>query len=453
MKRLALLACYCAAAAALVFPRNLLPQVEEKLLPCTVSLRQEVFVETIKNPVIQDDTLTSGEVAKRTTDILAVGSGTFISRSGLILTNFHVWQFETRLQYDKLNNVVYRIKPATNDMLVYMLDASNMFKEPKKRYVAELIAADEDQDIVVLRCSLDASTGQEMARTDLPFMKLGNPFGIPMNAKIDIVGYPGIGGKTVTMTEGKFLGYVGDDDCTIKTDAPVSFGNSGGTAVYQNALFGIPTAVSSSTGGASFGYVVPVTRALGALAEAGLRYGEELPAIDKKWVTSNLNSDLSRDNLFVGGKIISAHTNGGVEDARVWICRSDRTADQIEGLYKEVRKIRTIVSIQKSIRAGRSVEDIAKEMELAADDVRAVAKMDVQDNASADAKAYFDGEFFYSFCDTGKDGFFFTRTRPVPRNRLLTLVVVKDGFRRVERSLNTTDDLYQDLGAIKSYPY
>jgi S1-C subfamily serine protease len=453
MKRLALLTLFFAVNTTFVSPRALLPQVEEKLLPCTVRLRQEVIVETIKNPVIENDTLTGGEVAKRAVDILDMGSGTIISKSGLILTNFHVWQFETRLQYDKPNNVMVRIKAATNDMLVYMLDASNVFKEPKKRYVAELLSADEDQDIVVLRCSLDANTGQEIARTDFSFMKLGNPFGIPMNAKIDIVGYPGIGGKTVTMTEGKFLGYVADDDCTVKTDAPISFGNSGGSAVYQNTLFGIPTAVSARAGGASFGYIVPVTRALGPLVEAGLRYGEELPSIDKKWVTSNLNSDLSRDNLFVGGKIISAQTNAGVEDARVWVYRSDRTAEQVNALYKEVRKIRMIVRIQRSIRAGHSVEDIAKEMELAADDVRAVAKIDVEENASADAKAFFDGEFFYTFCDTGKDGFFFTRDRPVPRNRLLTLVVVKDGFRRVEKPLNTTDDLYQDLGAIKSYPY
>jgi hypothetical protein len=453
MRKLAFLALGIAAVTAFASPRALLPQVEETLLPCTVSLRQEVIVETIKNPVIQNDTLTGGEVAKRTTDILDMGSGTIISKSGLILTNFHVWQFETRLRYDKPNNMVYRIKPATDDLLVYTLDASNIFKEPKKRYVAELLAADEDQDIVLLRCSLDANTGQEITRTDFPFMKLGNPFGIPMNAKIDIVGYPGIGGKTVTMTEGKFLGYVADDDCTVKTDAPISFGNSGGSAVYQSALFGIPTAVSAQAGGASFGYIVPITRALGPLVEASLRYGEELPYFDKKWVTSNLNSDLPRDNLFVGGKIISAQTNDGVEDARVWIYRSDRTAEQVNTLHKEVRKIRTIVSIQKSIRAGRSVEEIAKDMELAADEVQAVAKIDVEENASADAKAFFSGEFFYTFCDTGKDGFFFTRARPVPRNHLLKLVVVRDGFRRVERPLNTTDGLYIDLGAIKSYPY
>jgi S1-C subfamily serine protease len=343
MKKLTLAALI--ALTALFSPLSLLPQVDERLLPNSVSLRQEVVVETIKNPVIEKDTLVGGEVAEREMDIVDMGSGTLISRSGLILTNFHVWQFEPRLQYDKAKNVVHRVRAATEDMLVYMLDPGNVFKEPRKRYVAEIVSGDEDQDIVVMRCTLDANTGQEITAIDVPYMKLGNPFGIPMNARINIVGYPGIGGKTVTMTEGKFLGYVGDDDCTIKTDAPISYGNSGGSAVYQDALFGVPTAVSAKQGGASFGYVVPVTRALGPLIEAKLHYGVDAPAIDKKWIASPMNSDISKDNTYIGGRIISAQTNAGVEDARVWIHRRDRTAEQIDNLYREVRKIRMIVTI------------------------------------------------------------------------------------------------------------
>lgn len=453
MKRQTSLLLLVVVVAILFSPHALLPQADQTLLPCSVSLRQEVVVETIANPVIKDDILQSGDVAKHEMDIVDMGSGTFISKTGLILTNFHVWQFEVRLRYDKPNNVVYRIKAATDDMLVYMLDPSNIFKEPKKKYVAHYLVGDKDKDIVLMRCALDANTGQEISRSDFPFMKLGSPFSIPMNAKIDIIGYPGIGGKTVTMTEGKFLGYVSDDDCTVKTEAPISFGNSGGSAVYQNALFGVPTAVSAARGGASFGYIVPITRALGPLIAAKMRFGEEIPAIDKKWITSDMNSDLSKENIFIGGKVIAAQTNSGVEDARVWIYRSDRTSEQINALFKEVRRLNMIVYIQKSIRAGDQIADIAKEMELTEDDVRAASKIDVSENLSEDAKRYLNGEFFYTYYDTEKDGFFFTLAHPVPRNRSLMLVVVKDGFRRVERPLNTTDDLYQDAGIVKFYQY
>jgi len=441
------------ALTALVAPHSVLPQADEKLLPCSVSLRQEVVVETIKNPVIQEETLVGGDVVKREMDIVDMGSGTVISRSGLLLTNYHVWQFEPRLRFDKASNVVFRMRAATEDMLVYMLDPGNVFKEPKKKYVAQFVSGDEDQDIVVMKCTLDANTGQEVTGIDLPFLRLGNPFGIPMNARINILGYPGIGGKTVTMTEGKFLGYVGDDDCTIKTEAAISFGNSGGSAVYQDTLFGVPTAVSAKQGGANFGYIVPVTRALGPLIEAKLHHGEDVPVVDRKWIGSSMNSDMSKDNIFVGGKVVSAQTNAGVEDARVWIFRRDRTSEQIDSLYKEVRKIRMILTVQKRVRAGQSVADIAKSMKLTEDDVGAAAKIDVEENASRDAKAFFSGEFFYTFIDTGGDGFFFTLRRPVPRNAQLTLVVAREGYRRVEKPLNTTDDLYLDLGAIKSYPY
>jgi S1-C subfamily serine protease len=440
-------------AVTLLSPCTLHSQVDPSLLPATVSLRQEVIVETLRNFAVQNDQVIGGDVVKREMSIVDMGSGTLISRSGLILTNYHVWQFKTTVRLDKENRVAYRLKAATADMLVYMLDSANVFKEPKKKYVAKLVAGDEDKDVVVMRCTLDATTGQDIVTRDFPYMKLGNPFAIPLNARIGIVGYPGIGGKTVTMTEGKFLGYVGDDDCTVKTDAAISFGNSGGSAVYENSLFGVPTAVSASKGGASFGYIVPVTRAVGPLIAAAIRFGEQAPPIDRRWLASDLNSDASRDHVFVGGRLVAAQTNKVVPDARVVIFRADRTAEQIDALHGEVRKLVLISAIQKALSAGKPVSQIAKTLELDEDDVDAASKVNVERIASDEARRFFRGEFFFASVNSSEEGFFFTLTDPVPKNRAMTLVVLKEGFRRVERSLRTIDDVFQDLGAVTLYAY
>jgi len=61
------------------------------------------------------------------------------------------------------------------------------------------------------------------------------------------IGYPGIGGSTITYTSGDFSGFGGSSDGTqnyIKTTAPLEHGNSGGAA-YDNMkqFVGIPTMV------------------------------------------------------------------------------------------------------------------------------------------------------------------------------------------------------------------
>jgi len=431
---------------------DIISQVDTKLLPAVVSLRQEVTITTVKSPEFDKNSkLAGGTVISRENDVWDIGSGTVISKTGLILTNYHVWNFENIVKVDSENNVAYKIVPASEDMLVYMLDAGNVFKEPKKKYVAHLMACDKSKDVAILKCVLDANTGTEIHRNDFPYISLGSPFSIPMNSRINIAGYPGIGGKTVSITEGKFLGYVSDDDCTIKTDAVVSFGNSGGAALYQNKLFGVPTYVSTQTGGA-FGYIVPVTRALGPLAATKIKYREDIPAISRAWIQSELNSDASRNNIFVGLKILSAQANIAVEGARVVIYRQDRDFDQIDALYREINKLSAIYLIQTLYQKGMSIAKIAQSLELDPGDVEKAIKVDIADLMSTDAKKYFEGEFFFVYGDTDADGFYITNT-PIPRNQNLTMVVIRDGYRRLEKTVKTADDIYQDLGTVKLYAY
>jgi hypothetical protein len=100
---------------------------------------------------------------------------------------------------------------------------------------------------------------------------------------VTIVGFPGIGGDTVTEATGDVAGFISDDRigdrAWIKTSAIVYHGNSGGLAENANGeLIGIPTrapdfAASSAPGGYSLlrasKWTLPIIKA----AESGQDYG------------------------------------------------------------------------------------------------------------------------------------------------------------------------------------
>ena len=66
---------------------------------------------------------------------------------------------------------------------------------------------------------------------------------IKIGDEIIVLGYPGIGGSTITATNGIISG---SDGYYLKTSAKIEYGNSGGGAFLKNkdCWFGIPTAVS-----------------------------------------------------------------------------------------------------------------------------------------------------------------------------------------------------------------
>lgn len=73
--------------------------------------------------------------------------------------------------------------------------------------------------------------------------KYCTPSDVQIGDKVYILGYPAIGGETITMTEGIISGY---DNNFYKTSAKIDQGNSGGVAVLgkKNCYLGIPTSVA-----------------------------------------------------------------------------------------------------------------------------------------------------------------------------------------------------------------
>ncbi|MEJ0002135.1 MAG: serine protease [bacterium] len=66
---------------------------------------------------------------------------------------------------------------------------------------------------------------------------------------ISILGYPSIGGSSLTATDGIISGYELDDDVRfIKTSAKIEHGNSGGVAIKNSGcILGIPTFIQAGS--------------------------------------------------------------------------------------------------------------------------------------------------------------------------------------------------------------
>ncbi len=190
-----------------------------------------------------------GESELRT---LGWGSGTIISADGLILTNYHVTD-TSDLELPDYARALEGI------LAVYITSDSD--QPPTLSYIAKVMAASPDLDLAVLRI-VTTIAGDEVDwdRVQLPYVEVGDSDLLEPGDNIYIFGYPGIGGETVTFTQGVVSGFTAEegvgDRAWIKTDAAISGGNSGGTAVSDDGtLIGVPTQVGRGGVGGQAEYV------------------------------------------------------------------------------------------------------------------------------------------------------------------------------------------------------
>lgn len=167
------------------------------------------------------------------------GSGSIVTPDGLILTNAHVVDD----RYDEYTHLGVAVLHQTD-------------QPPELSYLAEIAAVDYGLDLAVIRVVSDLQ-GKPVT-LDLPVIPIGNSDDVEIGDPLQILGYPGIGGATITFTEGAVSGFTSDRSVEgrawIKTDATIAGGNSGGMGANQiGELIGVPTLASS---GAEEGDVV-----------------------------------------------------------------------------------------------------------------------------------------------------------------------------------------------------
>ncbi|HET7676300.1 MAG TPA: serine protease, partial [Candidatus Limnocylindrales bacterium] len=208
------------------------------------------------------------------------GSGTILTRDGLILTNAHVAAPDApglAVQYGGLGP-----SQGIDGMVVAMTEAED--RPPVDRYVASVVAVDGYLDLAVIRITATIE-GQQVtpASLDLPTVPIGDSDAIHINEPLTVIGFPGIGGDTVSADVGTISGFVDDPKIGtrgwIKTSAVVYHGNSGGLAANASGqIVGVPTRIpdfgdAEDVGG--FQLVRPINLAKPVIdaARSGQEYG------------------------------------------------------------------------------------------------------------------------------------------------------------------------------------
>ncbi|KAA0889558.1 trypsin-like peptidase domain-containing protein [Pusillimonas sp. ANT_WB101] len=159
-----------------------------------------------------------------------LGSGVIARADGHILTNFHV---------------------------IEAADAIEVALSDGREAVAELVGADPESDLAVLRIKLPdlspiAFNDTHQVRTGDIVLAIGNPFGVGQTTTMGIVSAQGRNRLGINIYEN-----------FIQTDAAINPGNSGGALIdTEGRLLGINTAIYSETGGSlGIGFAIPAKAA------------------------------------------------------------------------------------------------------------------------------------------------------------------------------------------------
>lgn len=156
------------------------------------------------------------------------GSGTVINDSKTVLTNHHVIAPDGTCPVDAIE--------------VWTVDS--LADRPRSTYKASIRNTDEKADLALLALTPIASDAPELA----PVPMADEP---EVGEDIFVIGFPSIGGSSITVSKGVVSGFTQDSGVTwIKTDASISGGNSGGAAVNSKGeLIGVPTMASAGEDG------------------------------------------------------------------------------------------------------------------------------------------------------------------------------------------------------------
>lgn len=287
------------------------------------TVRDRVAAAAVQIAITADVT----ENGATTPEFFPVGSGTVISPDGYVLTNFHVidmtahrdrfaqWEQEAAAEGNALS---FKLE----DRGVMIL-TSHDGGQPEPTYLAEIVSYDEGLDLAILH--VIAVLHGENADTHvptLPYIPIGDSDAMSLADPIDIYAYPQVGGGSLTYTTGVVSGFNFEPGfkgrAWITTDATMSGGSSGGTAVNRRGqLVGVPTQGSAldcrpydtnhdgqlnadDVGcipvGGSIGQIRPINLAWPLLQEAGLTL-DGAPAAESPSTTTEQRPGLAKDGF------------------------------------------------------------------------------------------------------------------------------------------------------------
>lgn len=203
----------------------------------------------------------------------SLGSGVVFTPTGLVITNNHVIEdSDFGTAFGQITaETLQRVDRPSSDALS-----------------AEVVIRNEEYDLAILKI------------TEKPPAHFIDLLGAPpvdasfMEKRIRVLGYPPLGGGTITVTRGIVSGF--DEIGNLKTDAEINPGNSGGAALDDIDVFlGIPSFTFADSQG-KIGFVISIDRIkewLGTVLKSGVPNNTE--QMCASFIASNLN--FTDDNL------------------------------------------------------------------------------------------------------------------------------------------------------------
>jgi S1-C subfamily serine protease len=172
-------------------------------------------------------------------DEYSTGSGSLLTPAGYILTNFHVIGDVDSGQYYNQRGLTF-----------VGLNWDDPEDTPNTFYQAEIVQADQDLDLAILHVVATQEGDDLPTGLEFPTVPVGDSDTVSIGDELVAIGFPGLGGETVTLTKGTVSGFLtgeaGRPRGWIKTDAEINPGNSGGMAINERGeLIGVPTIVVS----------------------------------------------------------------------------------------------------------------------------------------------------------------------------------------------------------------
>jgi serine protease Do len=215
-------------------------------------------------------------------------SGTLLNQEGYILTNFHCVGYATLggpdEELDELGLEPGDLYNSDGLSMVAITDSPRQL--PQAAYIAQVLTGDADLDLAVLKIVSYINGKQKLPKTlPLVYADLADSDTVETLDEVYVIGYPGIGGDTVTATQGKISGFIDEDEDDIvdwfKTDVLINQGNSGGSAMNDyGELVGVPT-LRLRDGSGNVIYLVPPTNHAVPLIEQAMQLGRSAASSGK----------------------------------------------------------------------------------------------------------------------------------------------------------------------------
>ncbi len=244
----------------------------------------------------------------------SLGSGVIATADGYVLTNNHVVQ-------------------AADEIAVALPDG--------RRLPAQLIGADPDTDLAVLR----------VKATNLPAITFGRAEALAVGDVVLAIGNPFDVGQTVTMGIVSALGRnnlgINRYENFIQTDAAINQGNSGGALIDAHGnLVGVNTAIYSRSGGSiGIGFAIPttiITDVLDQLIKQGKvvrgYFGIEPEDISQE--IADVYKLPTATGVHVRGVVPQGPAaKGGVEPGDIIVSINDLKVENTPGLLNQIAKL------------------------------------------------------------------------------------------------------------------